>query len=88
MVNRPEILAPAGSLSKLKYAFTYGADAVYVGGEAFSLREAAENFSMEELKEGIEYAHARGKKVYITANIIPHNKDIEDFKIYILYRLT
>ena len=83
MVKRPEILAPAGSLSKLKYAFTYGADAVYVGGEAFSLREAAENFSMSELKEGIEYAHARGKKVYITANIIPHNKDIDDFKVYI-----
>lgn len=83
MVKRPEILAPAGSLSKLKYAFTYGADAVYVGGESFSLREAAENFSMEELKEGIEYAHARGKKVYITANIIPHNKDIDDFKVYI-----
>ncbi len=83
MVKRPEILAPAGSLSKLKYAFTYGADAVYVGGESFSLREAAENFSMAELKEGIEYAHARGKKVYITANIIPHNKDINDFKVYI-----
>lgn len=83
MVKRPEILSPAGSLSKLKYAISYGADAVYVGGEAFSLREAAENFSMDELKEGIEYAHARGKKVYITANIIPHNSDIEDFKVYI-----
>lgn len=83
MVKRPEILSPAGSLSKLKYAISYGADAAYVGGEAFSLREAAENFSMDELKEGIEYAHARGKKVYITANIIPHNSDIEDFKVYI-----
>ncbi|MBR3941923.1 MAG: U32 family peptidase C-terminal domain-containing protein [Clostridia bacterium] len=82
-MKRPEILAPAGSLSKLKFAFTYGADAVYVGGEAFSLREAAENFSLDELREGIEYAHARGKKVYITANILPHNKDLEDFKVYI-----
>lgn len=83
MSKRPEILAPAGSLSKLKFAFTYGADAVYVGGESFSLREAAENFTMDELREGIEYAHARGKKVYITANIIPHNKDLEEFKTYI-----
>ena len=82
-MKRPEILAPAGSLSKLKFAFTYGADAVYVGGEAFSLREAAENFTLDELREGIEYAHARGKKVYITANILPHNKDLDDFKVYI-----
>ena len=82
-MKRPEILAPAGSLSKLKFAFTYGADAVYVGGESFSLREAAENFSMEELAEGIKYAHERGKKVYITANILPHNKDLEEFKTYI-----
>ena len=83
MFKKPEVLAPAGSLSKLKFAFTYGADAVYVGGESFSLREAAENFTLDELREGIEYAHARGKKVYITANIIPHNKDLEEFKTYI-----
>lgn len=82
-MNKPELLAPAGSLSKLKFAFTYGADAVYVGGESFSLREAAENFSMEELAEGIQYAHERGKKVYITANIISHNRDLNDFKAYI-----
>ena len=83
MKKRPEILAPAGSLSKLKFAFTYGADAVYVGGESFSLREAAENFTTDELREGIKYAHARNKKVYITANILPHNKDIDEFKTYI-----
>lgn len=83
MIKKPEVLAPAGSLSKLKFAFNYGADAVYVGGESFSLREAAENFTLDELREGIEYAHARGKKVYITANIIPHNNDIEEFKKYI-----
>ncbi|MBQ2897339.1 MAG: U32 family peptidase [Clostridia bacterium] len=82
-MNKPELLAPAGSLSKLKFAFLYGADAVYIGGEAFSLREAAENFSMQEIKEGIEYAHERNKKVYITANILPHNDDLSGFKEYI-----
>jgi len=83
ILNKPELLAPAGSLSKLKFAFLYGADAVYIGGEAFSLREAAENFSMAEIKEGIEYAHERGKKVYITANILPHNEDLSGFKEYV-----
>ena len=82
MIKKPELLAPAGSLAKLKIAITYGADAVYVGGEEFSLRVAAENFTPEELAEGVEFAHKRGKKVYLTANIIPHNEDIcryEDF---------
>ena len=82
-MQRPELLAPAGSLEKLKFAFLYGADAVYIGGEAFSLREAAENFSMEEIGEGIQYAHDRGKKVYITANILPHNQDLHGFSHYI-----
>ena len=76
MIKKPELLAPAGSLTKLKIAVTYGADAVYVGGEEFSLRVAAENFSPEELAEGVKFAHERGKKVYLTANIIPHNADI------------
>lgn len=76
MIKKPELLAPAGSLAKLKIAITYGADAVYVGGEEFSLRVAAENFTPEELAEGVEFAHKRGKKVYLTANIIPHNEDI------------
>ncbi len=82
-MKKPELLAPGGSLEKLKIAIMYGADAVYVGGEAFSLRVAAENFSVEEMKEGIEFAHEHGKKVYLTANILPHNEDIDDFKNFI-----
>ena len=78
-MNKCELLAPAGSLEKLKIAILYGADAVYIGGEEFSLRVAADNFTPEEMKEGIEFAHARGKKVYVTANIIPHNRDIGRF---------
>ena len=76
-MNKCELLAPAGSLEKLKVAILYGADAVYIGGEEFSLRAAAENFTPEEMREGIRFAHERGKKVYVTANIIPHNRDIE-----------
>ncbi len=83
MIKKPELLAPAGSLTKLKIAITYGADAVYVGGEEFSLRTAAENFSPEELLEGVEFAHARGKKVYLTANIIPHNEDICEYEEFL-----
>ena len=82
-MKKPELLAPGGSLEKLKTAIDYGADAVYIGGESFSLRVAAENFSFEDMKEGIEYAHARGKKVYLTANIIPHNDDLDDVRNYI-----
>ena len=82
-MNRPELLAPGGSLEKLKTAIDYGADAVYIGGDAFSLRVAAENFSLEEMREGLRYAHERGKKVYLTANIIPHNDDLDDFADYI-----
>lgn len=74
-----EILAPAGSLDRLKTAITYGADAVYAGGEEFSLRAAAKNFSKDDLKEGIDFVKSRGKKIYITANIIPHNEDIDAF---------
>lgn len=83
MMKKPELLAPAGSLSKLKIAITYGADAVYVGGEEFSLRVAAENFSVEDMKEGVEFAHQRGKKVYLTANIIPHNQDIDQYENFL-----
>ena len=82
-MEKPELLAPGGSLEKLKMAIMYGADAVYIGGEAFSLRVAAENFSIEDMKEGIAFAHERGKKVYLTANILPHNEDIDEFKEYI-----
>lgn len=83
ILKRPELLAPGGSLEKLKTAIDYGADAVYIGGDAFSLRVAAENFTAEEMTEGLKYAHDRNKKVYLTANIIPHNDDIGDFKKYV-----
>lgn len=78
-MKKPELLAPGGSLEKLKTAIDYGADAVYIGGEAYSLRVAAENFSKEDMLEGIKYAHDRGKKVYLTANILPHNSDVDGF---------
>lgn len=81
-MRKIELLAPAGNLYKLKIALKYGADAVYIGGEAFSLRTAADNFTPEEMREGIEFAHAMGKKVYVTANIIPHNSDIEKMGEY------
>ncbi len=82
-MNKPELLAPAGNLTKLKYAIMYGADAVYIGGEEFSLRVAAKNFTIDEIKEGIAFAHERGAKVYITANIIPHNSDLEKFPDFV-----
>ena len=81
-MNKAELLAPAGNLYKLKIALKYGADAVYIGGEAFSLRVAADNFTKEEMAEGIDYAHSLGKKVYITANIIPHNRDLAQMEEY------
>lgn len=83
MVKKPELLAPAGSLEKLKAAINYGADAVYIGGEEFSLRVAAENFSVEDIKKGIDYAKERDRKVYLTANIIPHNSDIDEYAKYL-----
>lgn len=82
-MTKPELLAPGGSLEKLKTAIDFGADAVYIGGEAYSLRVAAENFSLEEMYEGVEYAHERGKKVYLTANILPHNRDIAEFESFV-----
>lgn len=82
-MKKPELLAPGGSLEKLKTVIDYGADAVYIGGGAFSLRVAAENFTPDEMREGLDYAHERGKKVYLTANIIPHNDDIEDFEKFV-----
>ncbi len=77
--SAPELLAPAGNLEKLKIAFEYGADAVYIGGEEFSLRVAADNFSNDEIKQGIDFAKKLGKKVYLTANVIPHNRDIDEY---------
>lgn len=77
--KKPELLAPAGNLEKLKIAVNYGADAVYIGGEEFSLRAAADNFTAEEIKRGADFAKSKGRKVYLTANIIPHNKDIDEY---------
>lgn len=82
-MKRVELLAPAGDLEKLKFALLYGADAVYIGGEVFGLRAAAKNFSLEEMKEGIAFAHSMGKKVFLTLNIIPHNADIHYLEQYI-----
>lgn len=82
-MSKIELLAPAGNLEKLKMAIIYGADAVYLGGEQFGLRAQAKNFSIEEIQEGVNFAHERGKKVYVTLNIIPHNEDLEGFPQYV-----
>lgn len=78
----PELLIPASSLEVLKTAVIFGADAVYIGGEAFGLRAKAKNFSIEEMKDGIVFAHKRGVKVYVTANILAHNRDLEGVEAY------
>lgn len=77
-----ELLIPASSLEVLKVAVMFGADAVYIGGEAFGLRAKAKNFSLEEMKEGVEFAHAHDVKVYVTANILAHNKDLDGAREY------
>ncbi len=82
-MQKVELLAPAGDLEKLKFAVVYGADAVYIGGEVFGMRTSAKNFTLEKMKEGVEFAHERGAKVYITLNIIPHNKEIAVLKEYL-----
>ena len=79
---KPELLAPAGDLEKLKIAVLYGADAVYIGGEAYSLRAKAKNFDKEAMAEGIRFAHEHGAKVYVTANIFAHNADFEGMADY------
>jgi len=81
-MEKIELLAPAGNLEKLQMAVVYGADAVYMGGEAYGLRAYADNFNEEEMKRGIDFAHSRGKKVYLTMNIIPHNADLEGMSEY------
>ena len=80
--KKSEVLAPASSLEVLKTAVYYGADAVYIGGEAFGLRAKAKNFSLEEMREGVEFAHERGVKVYVTANILAHNADLAGVREY------
>ena len=81
-MRETELLIPAGSLDVLKTAVIYGADAVYIGGEAFGLRAKAKNFSAEDMKAGIEFAHEHGAKVYVTANILAHNEDLEGVEKY------
>ena len=81
-MKKPEILIPASSLEVLKVAVMFGADAVYIGGEAFSLRAGARNFSHDDMAEGIAFAHAHGRKVYVTANILAHNSDLSEAREY------
>lgn len=80
--RKPELLIPASSLEVLKTAVRFGADAVYIGGEAFGLRAKAKNFSAEEMKQGIDFAHAHGVRVHVTANILAHNDDLEGARAY------
>ena len=81
-MRKLELLIPAGSLDVLKTAVIYGADAVYIGGEAFGLRAKAKNFTKEDMKEGLAFAHERGAKVYVTANILAHNEDLPGVEAY------
>ena len=78
-----ELLVPAGDMEKLKFAVLYGADAVYLGGQSFGLREKAGNFALAEMKEAVDFAHQRGVKVYITVNIFAHNRDLKELDNYI-----
>lgn len=82
-MNKIELLAPAGSLEKLKFAFSYGADACYIGGRDYSLRANATNFSLDEIKEAVSYAHSINKKVYVTVNIVFHDKDTKGIIEYL-----
>lgn len=82
-MNKIELLAPAGNLEKLKFAFMYGADACYIGGRNYSLRANATNFSLEEIKEACTYAHSINKKVYVTVNIVFHDEDTEGITEYL-----
>jgi len=80
---KPELLAPAGNLEKLKFAIHYGADAVFIGGQKYGLRSNADNFSIEEMREGVEFAKSYGAQVFVTTNIFAHNEDIEGLEEYL-----
>ncbi|MFF2480475.1 U32 family peptidase [Paenibacillus sp. NPDC058071] len=82
-LERPELLAPAGNLEKLKFAVHYGADAVYIGGQKYGLRSNADNFSFEEMKEGVEFAARYGAKVFVATNIYAHNEDLDGLESYL-----
>jgi len=81
-MKKPELLAPAGDIERLKVAFAFGADSVYLGGKNFGMRSKADNFTMDEIEEGIKHAHKMGKKVYITVNICAHNDDLPEMEKY------
>lgn len=83
-MEKIELLMPAGDLDKLKVALLYGADAVFIGGKKFSLRAKASNFTIDDIAEGVKFAHSLQKKVYVTVNIIPHYDDLEDIEEYLL----
>ena len=83
IVKKPELLAPAGNLEKLKIAVQYGADAVFIGGQEYGLRSNADNFTFEEMKEGVEFAKKYGAKIYVTTNIFAHNENIDGLEEYI-----
>ena len=85
MNRKPELLAPAGNLEKLKIALLYGADAVYLGGKSFGLRALGGNFTWEEMAEGVHFAHGLSRKVYVTLNIFPHNTDLEKLPEYLAF---
>ena len=84
IVKKPELLAPAGNLEKLKIAVHYGADAVFIGGQEYGLRSNADNFTFEEMKEGVEFAKKYGAKIYVTTNIFAHNENIDGLEDYLL----
>ena len=83
IVKKPELLAPAGSLEKLKIAVHYGADAVFIGGQEFGLRSNADNFTIEEMREGVEFAKKYGAVVYVTTNIFAHNENMTGLEEYL-----
>ncbi|QAY65210.1 peptidase U32 family protein [Paenibacillus protaetiae] len=82
-LDKPELLAPAGNLEKLKFAVHYGADAVYIGGQKYGLRSNADNFTFEEMKEGVQFASRYGAKVFVATNIFAHNEDIDGIEEYL-----
>ena len=83
MTKKVELLAPAGDLERLKFSLLYGADAVYIGGQEYSLRANANNFSIDEIREACTFAHNLNKKVYLTLNIVFHNEDLENVNLFI-----
>lgn len=82
-MKKPELLAPAGNLEKLKIAVHYGADAVFIGGQEYGLRSNADNFTMDEIREGVEFANRYGAKIYVTTNIIAHDENMEGLDDYL-----